>query len=134
MDALGNGYKRGCECIRNCRIENMTFEEFRALGRVDAKRQYKREDKQQAFHLGWWQSGERFLVLFKQDDADAYGASKRVDEVRRQLGVACRELEALLTWRPEDTALHSLLQDASQALDRVQNNLDMASDHLKKKV
>ena len=66
--ALDKGYLRGREYLRRCNIERVTFEQYRNLGKVDVKRQYKQKSKQDEYLLGWWHAGEQFASLFKLDN------------------------------------------------------------------
>ena len=131
MTAKDNGYIRGREYLRSCRIENVTFQEYRNLGRVDAKQLYKRQEKQDEFLLGWWQAGEQFLTLFKQT-GENYQTQKSVLSIRTRLENLSRELEEVLEAQEDDTILQHMLQDAFEELDSALMVLNKVNVYLKK--
>ena len=130
MTAKDIGYTRGREYLRSCRIENVTFQEYRNLGRVDAKQLYKRQEKQDEFLLGWWQAGEQFLMLFKQT-GDNYQTQKSVQSIRTRLENLSRELEEVLEAQEDDTILQHMLQDAFEELDGALMVLNKVNVYLK---
>src|SRR2546421_6663754 len=103
--ALDKGYLRGREYLRRCPIEKLTFEQYKNLGKVDVKQQYKQKSKQDEYLLGWWHAGEQFASLFKTDDNDSYSALKRIKEIQQRLGKLQEELDELQDWREEDSIL-----------------------------
>jgi hypothetical protein len=128
--AKSKGYIRGREYLRRCNIQTLTFSEYRNLGRVDVKQQYKQQKAMDAYLLGWWHAGEQFASLFKPDDSDAFTVEKRIKIMMLQLDDISTDLEELLHWRKDDTIMHQCFKDAFELLNFVQANLEMARDHL----
>ncbi len=130
MTAKDNGYIRGREYLQRCRIESVTFQQYRNLGIVDAKQQYKRKEKQNEYLLGWWQAGEQFLTLFRQT-GDSYQTQKSVQSIRERLAALSKEIEAVLEAQDDNLTLQHMLQDAFEELDKSQITLNDIHVYLK---
>lgn len=126
------GYKRGREYLRRCPIEKVTFEQYKQLGKVDVRLQYKHKKAQDQYLLGWWHAGEQFATLFKTDDDETYSALKRVKSLQQRLESAIPTFEGLLEFRQDDTVLQETLSKASDAFNEVLECLDRASEYLDK--
>lgn len=127
-----NGYKRGREYLRRCPIETTTFEQYKSMGKVDVRGQYKQKKAQDQYILGWWHAGEQFASLFRPDDNDAYSAFKRIKSIQQRLESAIPDFEELLEFRQDDAVLQDLLCKACEAFNEVLECLDTARDHLGK--
>lgn len=126
------GYKRGREYLRRCHIEKFTFEQYKQLGKVDVKRQYKQKKAQDQYLLGWWHAGEQFASLFKPDDNDSYSAVKRVKSIQQRLEGCIPIFDDLLDFREDDYFLQETLSKACEAFNQVMDCLDQVNDHLRK--
>jgi len=124
------GYERGREYLRRCQMETTTFDQYKGMGKVDVKRQYKQKKAQDQYILGWWHAGEQFASLFKPDDNDAYSAFKRVKSIQQRLESAIPAFEKLLEFRQDDAVLQGILYKACEAFNEVLEHLDKASDYL----
>jgi hypothetical protein len=132
MDAMEKGYKRGREYLRRCPIEKTTFEQYKAMGKVDVKQQYKQKKAQDQYLLGWWHAGEQFASLFKPDDNDSYSAVKRIKSIQQRLQGCVPIFNDLLDFREDDDFLQETLSKAVEAFEQVLDCLDLINDHLKK--
>lgn len=130
MSALDKGYLRGREYLRSCPIEKLTFEQYKSLGRVDVKRQYKQKKAQDQYLLGWWHAGEQFASLFKPDNNDSYGALKRIALLQQELGNIAKDLDELQDWREDDLILQSCLEDASDFVGLALGELATAKEYI----
>lgn len=130
MDALDKGYLRGREYLRRCPIEKLTFEEYKNLGKVDVKRQYKQKIKQDEYLLGWWHAGEQFASLFKLDNNDTYATEKRIKELQQRLGTIHKELDALCDWRDTDEVYQSCLENAVDHVGMALEDLAIAKEKI----
>jgi hypothetical protein len=131
MTAKDKGITRGREFLRRAKIENMTFQEYCNLGKVDAKKQYKRKEAQEQYVVGWWLIGEQFLTLFKQSQ-DRHQVQKSVLNVRIRLASLYRELEDILEAQDGDIELQHMLQDAYEELSDAQDILNKVDMYLKR--
>ena len=132
MSAMEKGYTRGREYLRRCQIEKLTFTEYKQLGNVDVKQQYKQKKAQDQYLLGWWHAGEQFATLFKTDDNDTYSALKRVKTIQQRLEGIADQIDELHNCREDDETLQDALWEAYEALDSALKYLGRASDHLSK--
>jgi hypothetical protein len=130
MNAKDTGYTRGREYLRSYCIEKLTFQEYRNLGRVDAKKQYKQDKARDAYLLGWWQAGEQFLMLFKQT-GDNYQTQKSVQSVRVRMESLIREVEEILEAQEDGSPLQHMLQHAYEGLDEAQIALNNVNAYLR---
>lgn len=128
--ALDKGYRRGREYLRSCEAEKLTFAEYKQLGKVDVKRQYKQKSKQDEYLLGWWHAGEQFASLFKPDNNDSYSALKRIALLQQELGNIAKDLDELQDWREEDSVLQSCLQDAADYVGLALGELSTAKEEI----
>ena len=127
--ALGKGYTRGREYLKLCPIEKLTFEEYKNIGKLDVKKQYKQKKAQDAYLLGWWHAGEQFASLFKPSQ-DSVVLQKNVREAERFLIQACKHVEAILEIDP---AIQEYLENVRESIIDAQIMLDGVSEHLKEK-
>lgn len=128
--ALDKGYLRGREYLRICPIEKVTFEQYKQIGRVDVKQQYKQKKAQDQYLLGWWHAGEQFASLFKHDDNDSYGTLKKLATIQRRLGTLAKELDELQDFREDDEILQSCLEDASDYIRYAMGELVTAKEQI----
>lgn len=128
--ALDKGYLRGREYLRRCPIEKLTFEQYKNLGKIDVKQQYKQKKAQDQYLLGWWHAGEQFASLFKTDDNDSYGVLKRIAKIQQRLGTLAKELDELQDWRESDLILQSCLEDAADFVGLALGELSTAKEYI----
>jgi hypothetical protein len=128
--ALDKGYLRGREYLRRCPIETLTFEQYKQLGRVDVRQQYKQKKAIDQYLLGWWHAGEQFASLFKPDNDESYSALKRIAEIQQRLGALIKELDVLQDWRENDLILQSHLEDAADYIRYALGELSRAEEHI----
>ncbi len=131
MAAYEQGYKRGFDYLQGHKIEAMTFEEYCKLGKVVAKHDYQRDKQREQFALGWWQSGEKFITMYKSDEQDRWQTQQLVALIQRHLDAASNELNGMVESHTSDTALRMYLDTASGELDNVQETLVRATEYLK---
>lgn len=128
--SLDKGYTRGREYLRRCPIEKVTFEQYKNIGKVDVKQQYKQKKAQDAYLLGWWYAGEQFASLFKTNNNDAYSGLKRISLLQQELGNIAKDLDALQNWRENDALLQDFLQTAVEELGLAIEMLSCAKDRI----
>ncbi len=128
--ALDKGYKRGREYLRQCPIEKLTFEQYKKLGRVDVKRQYKQKKAQDQYLLGWWHAGEQFASLFKPDNSDSYSILKRIALLQQELGNIVKDLDQLQDWRKDDEIMQSRFEDAADYIRYAMGELARAEEKI----
>lgn len=130
MSALDKGYLRGREYLRRCPIEKLTFEQYKQLGKVDVKQQYKQKKAQDQYLLGWWHAGEQFASLFKVDNNDSYSALRRISLLQQELGSIAKDLDELQDWREDDVVLQSCLEDAADYIGLALGELSTAKEKI----